>query len=200
MKKIFIIFVLLLSLAPLNVYAQDKKDVKYKSCIDGDTVTFIMNKRKVKVRLLAVDTPETNHPTKGEEPYGKEAKNFTCNKLKNAKKIQLEFDDNSDKKDKYDRYLAWVFYDDHLLQSELVKRGYAEVTYLYGDYKYTSLLKDNEENAKIKKVGIYSDVDNSEYTKNTNTKTKVKKIAKKYAKKLSASIYQFISEILDEIF
>ena len=200
MKKIFIIFVLLLSLAPLNVYAQDKKDVKYKSCIDGDTVTFIMNKRKVKVRLLAVDTPETNHPTKGEEPYGKEAKNFTCNKLKNAKKIQLEFDDNSDKKDKYDRYLAWVFYDDHLLQSELVKRGYAEVTYLYGDYKYTSLLKDNEENAKIKKVGIYSDVDNSEYTKNTDTKTKVKKIAKKYAKKLSASIYQFISEILDEIF
>ena len=200
MKKIFIMFVLLLSLAPLNVYAQDKKDVKYKSCIDGDTVTFIMNKRKVKVRLLAVDTPETNHPTKGEEPYGKEAKNFTCNKLKNAKKIQLEFDDNSDKKDKYDRYLAWVFYDDHLLQSELVKRGYAEVTYLYGDYKYTSLLKDNEENAKIKKVGIYSDVDNSEYTKNTDTKTKVKKIAKKYAKKLSASIYQFISEILDEIF
>ena len=155
MKKIFIIFVLLLSLAPLNVYAQDKKDVKYKSCIDGDTATFIMNKRKVKVRLLAVDTPETNHPTKGEEPYGKEAKKFTCNKLKNAKKIQLEFDDNSDKKDKYDRYLAWVFYDDHLLQSELVKRGYAEVTYLYGDYKYTSLLKDNEENAKIKKVGIY---------------------------------------------
>ncbi|MBO6145283.1 MAG: thermonuclease family protein [Bacilli bacterium] len=200
MKKIFIIFVLLLSLAPLNVYAQDKKDVKYKSCIDGDTATFVMNKRKVKVRLLAVDTPETNHPTKGEEPYGKEAKKFTCNKLKNAKKIQLEFDDNSDKKDKYDRYLAWVFYDDHLLQSELVKRGYAEVTYLYGNYKYTSLLKDNEENAKIKKVGIYSDVDNSEYTKNTDTKTKVKKIAKKYAKKLSASIYQFISEILDEIF
>ena len=74
------------------------------------------------------------------------------------------------------------------------------MTYLYGDYKYTYLLKDNEENAKIKKVGIYSDVDNSEYTKNTDTKTKVKKIAKKYAKKLSASIYQFISEILDEIF
>ena len=159
-----------------------------------------MNKKEVKVRFLAIDTPETKHPTKGEEPYGKEAKNFTCRKLKKAKKIELEFDKNSDKKDKYDRYLAWVFYDDHLLQSELVKRGYAEVTYLYDDYKYTSLLKDNEEYAKSKKLGIYSNEDNSEYTKSKDTKYRVKKIAKKYAKKLSASIYQFISEILDEIF
>lgn len=200
MKKVLLSFILFLCIIPINVYAQDRKEVKYKSCIDGDTATFTMNKKEVKVRFLAIDTPETKHPTKGEEPYGKEAKNFTCKKLKQAKKIELEFDKNSDKKDKYDRYLAWVFYDDHLLQSELVKRGYAEVTYLYDDYKYTSLLKDNEEYAKSKKLGIYSNEDNSEYTKSKDTKYRVKKIAKKYAKKLSASIYQFISEILDEIF
>lgn len=200
MKKILAILITIFCFVPFNVYAQDRKEVKFKSCVDGDTATFIRSKKEIKVRFLAIDTPETKHPTKGEEPYGKEAKNFTCNKLKKAKKIEIEFDKNSDKKDKYDRYLAWVFYDDHLIQSELVKRGYAEVTYLYDDYKYTALLKDNEEYAKSKKLGIYSIEDKSEYTKSKDTKYRVKKITKKYAKKLSASIYQFISEILDEIF
>lgn len=204
MKKQIIIITLVFFLFPLNVAAQDKQTVKYVNCIDGDTINVVLKKKTIKVRMLAIDTPETNHPTKGEEPYGKEAKNFTCKKLKQAKKVEIEFDDNSKKKDKYDRYLAWVFYDDHLLQAELVKKGYAEVTYLYGKYKYIDTLKDYENVAKVKKVGIYSLEDNSKYTKENTTKGKIKKITKKHlkkvTKKLSASIYDFISEILDEFF
>lgn len=82
--------------------------MSFSACVDGDTARFILKKEEIKVRMLAIDTPETKHPTKGEEPFGQEASDFTCNKLKNAIKIILEFDDNSDKKDKYDRYLAWV--------------------------------------------------------------------------------------------
>ena len=66
------------------------------------------------------------------------------------------------------------------------------------------MLKDYESTAKAKKVGIHSEVDDSKYTKENTTKGKFKKITKKHlkkvTKKLSASIYDFISEILDEFF
>lgn len=191
MKKFIIVLITFLVL-PISVNAQEKIEVKLKSCVDGDTAKFIMNKKEIKVRFLAVDTPETKHPTKGEEPYGKEAKDFTCNKLKTAQKIELEFDDNAKGKDKYDRYLAWVFYDDYLLQSELVRNGLAEVAYLYDDYKYTPILQDIESSAKLKKIGIYSDIDNSYYTTNKNNEENM-------VDKLIASIYDFILKFLEEI-
>ena len=46
----------------------------------------------------------------------------------------MEYDDNSTKRDKYDRILAWVYADDLFLQDSLVSEGYAEVAYLYGKY------------------------------------------------------------------
>lgn len=156
MKKLMLIGLLFFGLM-FNVQAQEKLDVSFVSCVDGDTANFILNGKEIKVRFLAVDTPETSHPTKGEEPYGKEAKKYTCNSLTKAKNIQLEFDDGSEKKDKYGRYLAWIWVDDYLLQDNLIKEGLAEVAYLYGDYKYTGLLQDHEAIAKLNKVGKWSD-------------------------------------------
>ena len=103
-KKVLCFLFLIMFLFPINVDANEKKEVKFSSCIDGDTARFIMDKKEIKVRFLAIDTPETNHPKKGEEPYGREAKEYTCDKITNAQKIELEFDDGSDEKDKYNRY------------------------------------------------------------------------------------------------
>ena len=107
------------------------------------------------MKEIAVDTPESVHPTKEVQAYGVEASNFTKEKLQNAKKIELEFDNNSDKTDKYNRYLAWVWVDGELLQKLLVSNGYAEVAYLYGEYKYTELLKELEKKAKNEGIGIW---------------------------------------------
>ena len=145
-KKVLCFLFLIMFLFPINVDANEKKEVKFSSCIDGDTARFIMDKKEIKVRFLAIDTPETNHPKKGEEPYGREAKEYTCDKITNAQKIELEFDDGSDEKDKYNRYLAWVYTDGTLLQSELVEKGFAKVAYIYGNYEYTDELKEKEEN------------------------------------------------------
>ena len=125
--------------------------------MDGDTAKFILDKREITARFLAIDTPETKHPTKGVEPFGKDASNYTCDKLTNAKKIVLEYDDGSDKTDKYERHLVWVYYDDNFLQEELINLGYAKVAYLYGDYKYTTDLQNAEVVAKSDKKGIWSD-------------------------------------------
>ena len=155
MKRI-VYFIIISLFFTTNVYAESI-ELKFSKCIDGDTAEFIYNEEKIKVRMLAIDTPETVHPTKGEEPYGKDASNYTCNKITNAKKIVLEFDENSDKFDKYNRYLGWIFVDDSLLQKELIKNGLAKIDYLYGDYKYTDDLEKTQELAQKEKINIWSE-------------------------------------------
>lgn len=155
-KHIIYLLIITILLIPKNIFAEE---VILSKCVDGDTAKFIFeNNKEYTVRFLAVDTPETKHPKIKEELFGKEASSFTCNSLKKSKKIILEYDKNSDKFDKYNRVLAWVFIDKKLLQQELVRNGLAEVAYLYNDYKYTDLLKDEETLAKINKVGIYSNI------------------------------------------
>ena len=154
MKKVVMIF-LFFCLFITNVYAE-RVSVKFEACVDGDTIKVILDDKKTTVRFLAIDTPETVHPTKGEQPFGKEASNYTCDKVKNAKKLEIEYDEGSTKTDKYNRALGWVFIDDTLLQKDLVSLGYAKVAYLYGDYKYTEDLKKEESIAKSKKLGVWS--------------------------------------------
>ena len=203
MKK-KVVFFLIIFLFPGIVFASGREEVTLSKCVDGDTAKFIINNKEETVRFLAVDTPETKHPTKGEEPYGKEASDYTCNRLKEGNKIELEYDDNSTKTDKYNRYLAWVFVDDNLLQAELVKNGLAEVAYLYGDYKYTDLLKDYEQTAISTKVGMHSDTDTSSYTKDKEASSKKKekkqeKSTENDKEKFKNSILDYISSLLDEI-
>lgn len=153
MKKIVFLFICIF--ININVFADEIK-VEFSKCVDGDTAKFIYKNEVITARFLAIDTPESVHPTIGEEPFGKDASNFTCNTLEKADEIVLEFDSNSDKTDKYDRYLVWVFVDGKLLQKELVSKGYAEVAYLYDDYKYTEELEKAQEKAKKKGIGIWS--------------------------------------------
>ena len=143
MKNKIVIIISIFFLAINQVYA--KEEVKFSKCVDGDTIKVLLDNKEYTVRMLAIDTPESVHPTKSVKYYGKEASDYTCEKITNAKKIELEYDDNSEKMDKYDRLLAWVFVDDVLLQSLLVENGYAKVAYLYEDYKYTDKLEELQE-------------------------------------------------------
>lgn len=149
-----------------NNQETEKVEVKFVDSVDGDTAEFEMNGETIKVRFLAVDTPESVHPTKEVQAYGVEASNFTKEKLQSAKKIELEFDNNSDKMDKYNRYLAWIWIDGELLQDLLVKEGLAKVAYLYADYKYTEQLQKSEKVAKEEKIGIWKDEINTLFCEN----------------------------------
>ena len=44
--------------------------------VDGDTLVVVIDGRQEKVRLIGVDTPETEHPQKPVEHFGKEASAF----------------------------------------------------------------------------------------------------------------------------
>ena len=127
--------------------------VTFYKCADGDTARFLINKKEKKVRFLAIDTPEVDT----NDRFSKEASEYTCNALKNAKQIYLEYDSNSDKEDKYGRILAFVYVDDVLLEKSLIENGLAKVYYIYGDYAHVDELREAESIAKDKKIGIWSD-------------------------------------------
>ena len=213
MKRIFyklLIFMIIIS--PFSVYAEEVKlnenemIVTLEKCIDGDTATFKDSVGNTyKTRFLAIDTPETVHPTKSVEAYGKDASTYTCETLTNAKVIKLETDPGSDKEDKYGRYLAWVFVDDVLLQDSLIKNGLAKVSYLYGDYKYTEMIQATEEIAKSEKLGIWSDENNKSNTEEKvvdtvdDNNSKEKGFIESIIDALFGMILDYIEELLDNI-
>ena len=92
--------------------------------VDGDTLVLENGER---VRLIGVDTPETKHPKKPVEYFGKEASRFT-RKMVEGKRVRLEFDQANaytGHKDKYRRTLAYVFLEDGtFLNAEIIKQGY----------------------------------------------------------------------------
>ena len=180
-KKISLFFLLLI---PFNVLALEK--VKFDKCVDGDTAYFIYKGESTKFRFLSIDTPES---TTKKEQFGEEASEFTCNKLKQANKIEIEFEENSEKKDKYDRYLVYVFVDGDFLQEELLYNGLAKLKYDKSNYKYEDRLEIAEEHAKDNYIGIYS---TKEYQE--ELEEDLLYYLKKWGKKLLSSI---LKELFD---
>lgn len=186
-KKSLIFFLIL----PIIVFANTKEKVKFIKCVDGDTAKFERNNKVFTLRFLAVNTPETKSPKKGVEFYGKEASNYTCNRLEKAKNIEIEYDNKSDRNDRYGRNLGWVFLDGELLQKDLVENGYAKVEYLYGKYKYVEELKELETKAKKAKKGLWQKESSSS---TTSKKSKNKNILENITDTLQ-SIVNLLSQI-----
>lgn len=106
--------------------------VTVKSFVDGDTVHFAEegNDESVKVRFLAINTPES---TAKVEPWGKKASLFTKHVLEGAQTIVLQNDVNvfGEKDGSGGRWLAFVWYntaanqDFRLLNLEIVEQCYS---------------------------------------------------------------------------
>jgi micrococcal nuclease len=92
--------------------------------VDGDTIDVRLEGCTVRVRSIGVNTPETSHPMKGVEPFGKEAKEAT-RRLVEGQTVRLERD-----VEQYDRYgllLAYVDVGDTMVNAEWVRQGYTRV-------------------------------------------------------------------------
>ena len=100
--------------------------VRVVRVIDGDTIEVCcLNGRPEKVRYIGVNTPETNHPAKDVEEYGREAKEANRT-LVQGKTVRLEFD--VDPRDRYGRLLAYVHLEDGtFVNARLVEQGFAQV-------------------------------------------------------------------------
>ncbi len=96
--------------------------VEMVSCEDGDTAVFMIDGVPERVRFLGIDTPEASAEW---EPWGHQATEFACDKLNNADTIVIERDDVAGSRDTYYRVLAWIWYDERLINLELMELAYA---------------------------------------------------------------------------
>lgn len=117
--------------------------------IDGDTIEV---EKLGKVRYIGIDTPETKHPSRGPEFYGREA--FEANKrLVEGKKVRLELD--VAERDKYGRILAYVYVGDLFVNAWLVEHGYARVMTYPPNVKYADLFLKLERKARESDEGLW---------------------------------------------
>lgn len=140
------------AIATFGSTTQNQKLFDILSVVDGDTI-------KVSglgtLRLIGMDTPETKDPRKPVQCFGKEASNRGT-ELMAGKKVYLEFDP-SNRIDKYNRTLAYVFREDgYFYNLEMVKDGYANSYTKYPHPKLDEFNKAQSEARKNKK-GFWSE-------------------------------------------
>lgn len=130
-------------------------DVAYSvlRVIDGDTVKIQYNGKPTTVRLIGVDTPETVHPNKPVERFGKEAEAFTRNLLL-GEPVYLRFD--TDRTDKYGRLLAYLYRapDGLFVNLEIVRQGYGHA-YTRFPFKNMELFRHFEQRAREVGKGLW---------------------------------------------
>lgn len=129
--------------------------------IDGDTIV-INDGNNVTVRLIGIDTPETVHPSKPVQEYGKEASLFTKNLLK-GEKVYLVVDLQQGKTDKYDRTLGYVyrFPDGLFVNAEIIRQGYGHAYTKY-PFKYMEQFRQLERFAREAEKGLWAETKKEE--------------------------------------
>jgi micrococcal nuclease len=122
--------------------------------VDGDTIIVDIGGQEYRVRYIGIDTPETVHPTKPVEPFGKEASEMN-KQLVEGKFVRLEKDISET--DRYDRLLRYVYVDDIFVNAELVRLGYAQVTSYPPDVKYQDLFLELQREAQETNKGLWGE-------------------------------------------
>lgn len=131
--------------------------------VDGDTVQVNMaGSGEERLRFIGVDTPEF---TRGKnDPYGKEASDYTKSKLE-GQQIWLELDVGE--RDQYGRMLAYVwlekpvsFTDDEIrakmFNAKLLLEGYAQIMTVPPNVKYAEQFRLFQHEARNANKGLWS--------------------------------------------
>ncbi|WP_151409484.1 thermonuclease family protein [Anaerococcus sp. Marseille-P9784] len=181
LSKKLIIFCLLGVLAFFNKNFTDDSDIskdfstnkeedfyqkaKVTKVIDGDTIKVDIDGEIYKVRFIGINCPEIGE---NEEFFGKEAKEFTKEKLYD-REIFLQKDVSET--DKYGRLLRYVWLEkpkdlnnpskdeirDSSINGILVREGYAKANYYPPDTSYTKFLKEIEKQAKKENLSMWNE-------------------------------------------
>lgn len=132
---------------------------KVVNVVDGDTVKLEGGEV---VRYIGIDAPETVHPSKPAQCFGREAGEKNS-ELVEGKEVRLVKDVSET--DKYGRLLRYVYAGDIFVNEYLVRNGYAKASSYPPDVKYQDQFRQAEEEARNSKRGLWAD----NVCKNKNT-------------------------------
>jgi micrococcal nuclease len=124
--------------------------------VDGDTIHVNANGQKLKIRMIGLDTPETVHPSKPVECFGREA-SAQAKAVLSGQPVYLETDSSQDTIDRHGRTLAYVWTaSGRLFNLDMIADGYAyEYTYDL-PYRYRADFKAAEADAAANDRGLWS--------------------------------------------
>lgn len=147
------------ALAEVDVRHMEKAIVE--RVVDGDTIKLESGET---VRYIGIDTPETKHPSKPVQCFGKEASKRNT-ELVEGKEILMEKDVSNT--DRYGRILRYIYLpnpeatDEALFVNEyLVEQGYAHLLTYPPDIKYDNLLREAETQARENNRGLWGECNN----------------------------------------
>jgi micrococcal nuclease len=120
--------------------------------VDGDTVDVQLDGRRVRVRYIGINTPETKHPQKGVEPFGPEAVEAN-RRLVEGQTVRPELDVQH--WDHYQRLLAYVYVGATMINAELVRQGYAQVATFPPNVRYQDRLRALQQEAREAQRGLW---------------------------------------------
>lgn len=126
-----------------------KELIKVIRVIDGDTIEVEGGN---KVRYIGIDTPETVHPSKPVECYGKEASEKN-KELVEGKMVYLEKDVSE--VDEYGRLLRYVWVNNLFINEYLVREGYAQSSSYPPDVKYQDRIVEAQRQAREEEKGLW---------------------------------------------
>ena len=142
MKLVSVLILIILISGCIN--QESKETIYVQEVIDGDT--FILSNGD-HIRLIGANTPE-----KGEYYYD-EATEVVKDLILNREVI-LKSDINS--KDKYRRYLKYVYVDDIFVNQYIVENGYARSYIIEPNVMHADKFRDAEDIARDKRIGIWA--------------------------------------------
>lgn len=121
---------------------------------DGDTITVDMDGAEERVRMIGVDTPETQDPRKNVQCFGKAASDFT-KQLIGDQPVRLEADPENSNRDRYNRLLRYVYLPDGtMVQAKIIEQGYG---FAYTAFPFTKLeeFRQLEKIARTNSIGLW---------------------------------------------
>ena len=153
--KLIGLSILIAGLASLITSAQlDPIMAQVERVIDGDTIRVRFEGKSHTVRLMGVDTPETKHPTKAVQFFGREATAFTKAHLE-GKLVALARDRTGDTVDRYGRLLRYVLLDGDNFNARLIREGYAHAYRRFPFSKRTEFIQ-LEDQARRRGIGLWN--------------------------------------------
>lgn len=134
-------------------------EAQVTNVVDGDTLDVLINGKQYRIRIIGVDTPETKHPSQPVMCFGVEATQKTQELIALADS-QVLLEKDVSETDRYDRLLryVWLKHPDgtRMLNEELVKWGYAQVSTYPPDVKYQELFLASQREAREQSRGLWA--------------------------------------------
>ena len=124
--------------------------------VDGDTIHVDANGKRLKIRMIGLDTPETVDPRKPVQCFGLEA-SAQAKTILGGQSVYLETDPSQDTVDRFGRTLAYVWTESgRLFNLDMITDEFAfEYTYDL-PYRYQQAFRAAGDDAQAQERGLWS--------------------------------------------